>query len=77
MSLYCVYPRNGDWCCFVFAETRNRARALLVGYFDDEDGYIDFGARCVKKGVNGSEEICDVDCGRLASLGVQYVNEEV
>jgi hypothetical protein len=67
-----VYPRNDEWCCFVFAETRNKARARLVGHFDNNHEYIDFGARCVKKNVGGEPEVCDTDCARLESLGFKY-----
>jgi len=76
MNLYAVYPRRGDWCCYVFAETQNKARARVVGYFDSEDEYIDFGAKLVRKDVGGIAQVCDENCKRLELLGVRYRDEE-
>ena len=75
MNLYCVYPRNDYYVCYVFAETRNKAKASLVGYFYDEE-YIDFNAVCIKKNVGGIAEVCDIDCKRLADLGIEYLEYE-
>ena len=76
MDLYRVYPRGDTWCCYVFEETRNKARAKLVGHFDSENDYTAFNAVRVKKGIGGEPEICDTDCERLEKLGIRYATEE-
>ena len=75
MNLYCVYPRHDEWVCYVFAETRNQAKSFLAGHFHSDHEYCDFNVRTIKKDVGGSHEVCEVDCERLALLGVKY--EEV
>ena len=74
MNLYIVFPRDlgEDWVCYVFAETRNTARAMLVGFFDNSHKYVHFNARLVQKDVGGPAEVCYEDCERLAALGVEY-----
>jgi len=37
MNLYQVSVQNDEWCTFVFAETRNKAKAMMVGWFFDEE----------------------------------------
>ena len=77
MNLYRVYPRfDEDWCCFVFEETRNKARNRFAGYFSEDHKYIDFNAVCVRKNVHGEPEICASDCERLEELGIHYSTEE-
>lgn len=76
MNLYCVYPRGGDWCCYVFEETRNKARAQLVGHFDNNDEYIDFGAALIAKDTGGDAQVCDMNCDRLERLGARYREED-
>lgn len=71
MNLYEVYPRYDYWCCYVFAETRNKARYALVNYFDDTK-YIDFSCKLIKKDTGGKPEVCDVNCERLLFYNIQY-----
>ena len=75
MNLYKVYPFGDEWCCYVFAETRNKAKTMLVHYFTNDDEYIDYGCKTVKKNVGGEPEVCDGDCERLVVCGVKYNNE--
>lgn len=35
INLYMLWPVGDMWCCFVFAETPNKAKAWMTGYFDD------------------------------------------
>ena len=76
MNLYKVYPRWDYWCCYVFEETRNKARNRLVGYFSEDHEYIDFNAVCARKNVHGGPEICARDCARLEELDVRYATDE-
>lgn len=57
MNLYRVYPKDSNWSCFCFADTRNRAKTLVAHEFDDTD-YIDL--RCEKK-ASGVERRCGDD----------------
>ena len=77
MNLYAINPRYEEWCCYVFAKTGNKAKAMLVGYFTYEvdDEYLDYRYWTVKKNVDGLAEVCDVDCERLKKLGVEYLEE--
>lgn len=72
MNLYKVYPLKDEWCCYVFAETRNKAKTMLVHYFTSDDEYIDYGCRTIKTDVHGDSEVCDENCDRLAALDVHY-----
>lgn len=76
MNLYKVYPALEEWCCYVFHETPNKAKLSLVGYFDNDNTYIDFRCKTVKKDVGGEPQVCDTDCKRLADLGVRYWTQE-
>jgi hypothetical protein len=72
MNLYLVYPLKGDWGCYVFEESRNKAKMSLVNYFDNNETYIDFGCKTIQRDVGGEPQICDMDCSRLQELGVWY-----
>lgn len=76
MNLYKVMPITYDWCCYIFAETRNKAKSMLVGHFDDDNKYIDFRCETIKKNVDGNSQICDVDCNRLKNLKITYDKEK-
>ena len=77
MNLYAIYPSSYDWCCYVFAETPNKAKYMLVRYFNEQDEqYIDFRYGVVGKDVGGKAEICDWNCKRLSDLGVSYAEED-
>ena len=71
-----VYPRHEEWCCYVYADTRNKARAMLVGYFNNELEYTDFNAVAIRKDVGGESGIYDRDCERLANQGIYYTNDD-
>ena len=47
MNLYIVLDRGYDWCCFVFAKSRNTAKKLAADFFDLE--YIEMRARTIAK----------------------------
>ena len=70
-----VYPLKDEWCCFVFAESRNKAKMAITNYFTNDDFYIDYGCKTIKKDVGGESEVCDMDCDRLATLDCKYMTE--
>jgi hypothetical protein len=73
MNLYIVCPDGQEWGCFVFAETPNKAKQMLVNKIDDTP-YIDFRYSTLKKDVGGNPEVCDTDCERLDALGYKYMS---
>lgn len=75
MNLYVVCPDGQEWACFVFAETGNKAKQMIVNHIDDTP-YIDFRYSTLKKDVGGDPEVCDTDCDRLGVLGFKYMTEE-
>ena len=52
MNLYQVSIINVDYCTFVFAETRNKAKYMVVNRFGQEE-YCDLRAKLLKKDVGG------------------------
>lgn len=73
MNLYAVYPLvDNSWCCYVFAESRNKAKSYMVHNFTNDDEYIDYGCQTILKDVGGEPEVCETDCKRLLDLGVTY-----
>ena len=76
MNLYVVFPRQDNWDCYVFSETANKAKAKMVNYFSDDEAYIDFRCKILRKDVGGNSEICEIDCQRLADLEIRYLTEE-
>jgi hypothetical protein len=75
MNLYMVLDEQYEWCCFIFAHTRNEAKAMWARCFDQE--YT--GARCktLEKGVDFPMCKCvdnpdDPDYGYVLGLGYEY-----
>ena len=80
VNLYCV-SNLYDYCWFVFAETANRAKALCVNYFTDDEPYINMRAKIIKKDVGGETDIVvdsetDKDYGRVLAAGGRFLSEE-
>jgi hypothetical protein len=75
MNLYVVSPIEKEWSCFVFAETGNKAKQMVVNYIDDTP-YIDLRYSTMRKDVGGKAAACDDDCERLKALGYRYMTEE-
>ena len=77
MHLYQVYMGD-EYCCFVFAETKNRARYMCHNYFDED--YIDTTAYLRVKDTGGKEALIDSDYdenySRVTNLGYRYATEE-
>ena len=78
MNLYKVWIKNQDWCTFVFAETRNKAKYKLVGNFG-EDEYCDIRSSLLKRNVGGSAALVecegDADYKRVQELGFGFREE--
>lgn len=71
--------KNYDWGCFVFAYTRNKAKAYVAKHFNCE--YIDMRSRLLKRGLNLSYPMivdCPEDTGYdlVLKCGYSYMNEE-
>ena len=80
MNLYIVYEKTGSYCSdygtYVFAETANRAKSMMVCHYSDEQ-YVDLRVNLLKKDVGGKEEIIDTEegCDRLSDLDFRYMTE--
>ncbi len=81
MNLYIVSPYHKDWCCFVFARSRNRAKSLVAGYLrgDYEIEYIDLRSRTGAKNTEVKDEaVVDWDEHPLyetvKKYGYEYLN---
>jgi hypothetical protein len=81
VNLYCVGPVNAEYSCFVFASTANKARALCVNHFSDDEAYIDMRAYLRQKNVGGQNNVIvdsdfDKDYGRVTAAGCYYSSED-
>ena len=71
-----------SWGYFVFATSRNRAKSICVHHFHEEEEYIDFRTRTLKKNVNMVRRDSIIDSpddpgyGRVTELGFYYVDEK-
>lgn len=75
MNLYCVFDEQYEWCCFVFARTRNEAKAMWASGFDQE--YTSARCKTLKRGLNFP--LCklvdhpdDPDYGYVVGLGYEH-----
>ena len=50
MNLYMVWDEQYEWCCFIFAHSRNEAKAMWARCFDQE--YTSARCKTLEKGVN-------------------------
>ena len=75
MTLYAFYYKNCEWCCFVAAPTRGKAKHL----FNEWDGpgwNTDVRTQKVKDCPDTPQGVYDEDCPELEKLGVRYLAEE-
>ena len=75
MTLYACYYKNCEWCCFVAAPTRGKAKHLFDEW-DGHGGYTDVRAQKIKDCPDTQEGVYDEDCPELEKLGVRYLTEE-
>lgn len=70
MKAWIAGPRGyGGFIALVYADTRNQARALLVGFYDSDDEYVDMEARrCPKMdGKHDKRGVCEVEALQIES----------
>ena len=67
--------QNEDWCCYVAAPTRGKAKHPFNGW-DGHGRYTDVRAQKVKDCPDTPEGVYDADCPELEKLGVRYLTEE-
>lgn len=75
MILYICYYKNRDWCCYVAAPTRGKAKHLF-NEWDGHGWYTDVRTQKVKDCPDTPERVYDEDCPELEKLGVRYLTEE-
>ena len=81
MNLYFVCMKDADWGTFVFAETRNKARAMCVNYFSNDEDYPSLCAYLRAKNVEGEAGIADTNDAedkvykRVLALGFKFDEE--
>lgn len=79
MNLYMCWYSNDEWCCYVIAKNRGRAKSIFHNYWNNYqtiEEYTD--VRCKKiKEANGYEEgVHDIQDEVLDELGVKYLTEK-
>lgn len=81
VNLYRVSPSSYDYCYFVFARSRNKAKQLCTHYNDDSEDYIDLRCSLCEKNVNPEYENkvidsqADKEYEYVRSLGFEYSEE--
>lgn len=73
--LWTVYYKNEDWCCYVIAPTRGRAKYLFQDYWKEGE-FTDIRLNKIKEANGYREGVYDMDCDVLRELGVRYLTEE-
>lgn len=78
--LWTVYYKNEDWCCYVIAPTRGRAKYLFQDYWNYDSWvhgeFTDIRLNKIKEANGYREGVYDMDCDVLRELGVRYLTEE-
>ena len=72
--LWCCWYANDEWCCYVIAPSRGRAKSLFQDYWRDGE-YTDVRCCKVKEAPGMDQGIYDMDCPELEALGVRYRDE--
>jgi hypothetical protein len=57
VNLYCVWPDNAEYSYYVFASSRNKAKALCIHHFTDSEEYIDFRTHIIAKNIGGKNNV--------------------
>ena len=76
MNVYLCSFKNDEWCCYVAAITRNKAKSLFYEYWKSDGDYTDVRCCVVKRGVQIPTGVYDMDCEELEKLGLHYTGEE-
>ena len=75
MFLWLCWYVNTEWCCYVIAPTRGRAKSLFHDYWREGD-FVDVRGYKVKEAPDAPQGVYDMDCQELKNLGVRYMTEE-
>jgi hypothetical protein len=78
MFLWLMRYAESDWCCYVIASSRGRAKMLFHEYWRSEfcGDYCDVRGSKVKPADGFDEAVLDIDCPILNELGVHYMTQE-
>lgn len=71
MYLWRLWYDGADWCCYVIAKSRGRAKALFHNYWRERD-FIDVRGEKYATADGHEEKILDDDCEELRELGGKY-----
>lgn len=80
MNLYLVWDKQYEWCCYVFAVSRNQAKLMVAELFSQE--YIDMRCKTLRKGLCNPQEPATVDYTDdylyeiVKQCGYEYTEEE-
>ncbi len=76
MFLWCCWYDTDEWCCYVIAPTRGRAKSLFHEYWREGE-YTDVRCYKVKEAPEMEQGVYDTTCPELEALGVRYMDEEM
>lgn len=71
MYLWRLWYDGADWCCYVIAKSRSRAKSLFHNYWREGD-FIDVRGEKYATADGHEEKILDDDCEELRELGAKY-----
>ena len=75
MFLWCCWYDNEEWCCYVIAPSRGRAKSLFQDYWCEGE-YTDVRCCKVKEAPGMKQGVYDTTCLELEALGVRYRDDE-
>jgi hypothetical protein len=81
INLYAVYPDTYEYQVFVFAESGNKAKMLMVNHFTNDEPYTMWRYKLLKKDVNKEYDGMVVECETdkayeyVKELGFEYMVE--
>lgn len=73
----CWLDCDYEWCSYVIAPTRGKAKAMFLDAFDC--GWYSFTqvhSIKVKPAEGFAAQVCDMQCPELDALGVRYLTQE-
>lgn len=78
----CWFSGDNDWCCYVIAPTRGKAKAMFFDWEKEmifswnHDDYVNVRSRKIKPAEGFAAQVCDMQCPELDALGVRYLTQE-
>ena len=76
MFLWIMRYHLSEWCCYVIAPTRGKAKMLFHEYWKLDGDYCDVRGCKVKSAYGYPAGVYDIDCEILAELGAHYMTQE-